>query len=127
MKKVQHFDLAKAMAGKSIQTFTGNKAFFIAYVPEANEACRVIYRNHHGEIVTTDTNGICNSLSNSPSDSLLMAPVETITLWQNIYPANNTQQGFVAGDLYFTEADAIRFACSRNRENAQQVSFTVEK
>lgn len=124
MNEPKPFNLAKAKAGKRLQDRSGREVFFVAYVPEALEAQRVLYRNQPGEVRGTSEAGFFVPGGESPHD-IMMARVETRTIWTNVYPEAGKKEGFVASvQLYLTEAEA-RMNAAEGRA-AQQVSFEVE-
>ncbi|WP_038168520.1 hypothetical protein [Verrucomicrobium sp. BvORR106] len=83
---VEPFNLAEAKAGRELVTDYGDKARFIAHVPEAGEPHRVIVLIEGDSSPTClHENGKVHANGSSDRDLFLVAE-EHVLLWVNLYP-----------------------------------------
>jgi hypothetical protein len=115
--EVKPFDLEAAKAGKPLITRNGQRARFVAYVPEAREDFRVIAHVHTDNSSTLYHEcGLYMRGEESPDD-LFMAP-ETRTVYANIFRGGTC-------DWYDTEEEARAGLNARALKIAVPVTFDV--
>lgn len=120
------FDLEAAKRGEPIQCRNGTSVKFIAHIPEAHSAFRVIVLNPNGVVSIRNEHGRLEHVDN-PLD-LMMVPKKT-TYWVNIYKCG----GSLALSGVHTSEEAAKqgtFEYGRvypERPFVKRISFEVEE
>ena len=106
MKSTKPFNLQAAIAGEPIVTRDGRKARFIAHIPEAESAYRVI-AYVEGETRSDEWHDNGEFLKGEVCDDDLFMEVNTRTVYVNFYTSG--------GALWFsTEQEAVNDAVGTN-------------